>query len=649
MHPTRRAFVLITALAASFGAVWPASAQVDRQTGAQQTEAQPGTQAEGQSAGPSDAGATGTTVSHGISAFGDLKYGPDFGHFDYVNPDAPKGGVWSTGYGNVTFDSFNPFILKGNPAIGVSAFLYDSLMVSAADEPDAMYGLIAESAELPEDRSWAAFNIHPEARFHDGTPITAEDVVFSFETLRDKGHPSYRVLLEPVASATAEGERRVRFDFVPEAPKRDLPMLVAGLPVLSKAHYTENDFTQSNLQKPVGSGPYRIGRFQPGQNVTFERIDDYWAEDLPVNVGRNNFDEVRIEYFRDRSASFEAFKAGAFLFQEEFWAKLWATGYTPEAFPAIATGDVVLETLPDNRPAGTQGFWFNLRRDKFQDPRAREAIALAFDFEWSNERLFYDLYTRTDSFFEGGPMQAEGPPTPGEMAILERFADQLPPELLSEAAYAPPTTDATGRNRQNLRRAAELLEEAGWTIENGVRTKDGKPLEIEFLLASQGFERIVAPLIQNLEKIGVRATLREVDPAQEREREQNRDYDIIVDRKAMSLTPGVELRDYFHSSSADSPGSANTAGVSDPVVDGLIDIIERADSRETLTDAVKALDRVLRAKHIWIPQWSKASHTIAYWDVFGRPETKPDFAPGYPDTWWIDADAYAAKQAAGKI
>jgi microcin C transport system substrate-binding protein len=686
MYPIRRAFALAFVLTGTLGLAWPAMAQTATtgaeataqgvgQGVAQGTAAAPETQAPaavggpqatapGAEAGP-DAGAQAgpeagpeagpqadaaeTTVSHGISAFGDLKYGPDFQHFDFVNPDAPTGGVWSTGYGNVTFDSFNPFILKGNPAIGVAAFLYDSLMVGAADEPDAMYGLVAQSAEMPEDRSWVAFDIRPEARFQDGTPITAEDVVFSFETLRDKGHPSYRVLLEPVASATAEGERRVRFDFVEAAPKRDLPMLVAGLPILSKAFYTENDFTRSTLKEPVGSGAYRIGGFRPNQSVTFERVEDYWAKDLPVNIGRNNFDQVRIEYFRDRSAAFEAFKAGAFLFNEEFTSQTWATSYTPQAFPAVAAGDVVLDTLPDNRPAGTQGFWFNLRRAKFEDPRVREAIALAFDFEWSNERLFYDLYTRTDSFFEGGPMQAEGPPTPGEMAILERFADKLPPEVLSEAAYVPPTTDATGRNRQNLRRAAELLEEAGWTVEGGVRRKDGRPLEIEFLLASQGFERIVAPLVQNLEKIGVRATIREVDAAQEREREQKFDYDIIVDRNAMSLTPGVELRDYFGSASANSQGSANTAGVSDPVVDGLIDIIERADSRDTLTDAVKALDRVLRAKHIWIPNWNKASHTIAYWDVFEQPEIKPEFAPGYPDTWWMDVEAYAAMQAAGKI
>ena len=374
MRLTRHGIGAALALAAMLGAAWPATAEtaspvVEPPAGADAAAAAQGSSPQAQPDTGTAAGAAETTVSHGVSAFGDLKYGADFQHFDYVNPDAPKGGVWSTGYGNVTFDSFNPFILKGNPAIGVSSFLYDSLMVGAADEPDAMYGLIAETAELPEDRSWVAFDLRPEARFQDGSPITADDVVFSFETLRDKGHPTYRVLLAPVAGATAEGPHRVRFDFKADAPKRDLPMLVAGLPVLSEAFYTENDFTQSSLTKPIGSGPYRIGRVQPGQSVTFERVADYWAEDLPVNVGRNNFDEVRFEYFRDRSAAFEAFKAGAFLFNEEFTSQFWATAYTPENFPAVSTGDVVLDTLPDNRPAGTQGFWFNLRRPVFQDPR----------------------------------------------------------------------------------------------------------------------------------------------------------------------------------------------------------------------------------------------------------------------------------------
>src|SRR5690625_2411842 len=482
-----------------------------------------------------------TFVTHGVSAFGDLAYPPDFKHFDYVDPDAPKGGIWSTGYGSFTFDSFNPFILKGNPAVGVSALGYDSLMTSAQDEPASMYGLIAETAEMPEDRAWIAFNIRPEARFQDGTPITAEDIVFSFETLRDKGHPSYKMLLAPVIGAIAENEHRVRFDFAEDAAKRDLPLLVASLPVLSSTYYAENSFSDSSLKRPNGSGPYRIGNFSPGSSVTFERVEDYWAEDLPVNVGRNNFDRIRFEYFRDRSAAFEAFKAGMFLFNEEFTAQTWATSYEPENFPAVASGDVKLATLDDNRPAGTQGFWFNLRKEKFADIRVREAIGLAFDFEWANERYFYGLYTRTDSFFEGGPMQAEGPPTEGELAILDQFRDQLPPEIFTEPAYVPPETDGSGRNRRNLRRAAQLLDEAGWEVTDGVRRKDGKALEIEFLVGTEGFERIAAPYTANLRKIGIRASIRTVDPAQYRKRMDDFDFEITTDRKGMSLTPGIEL------------------------------------------------------------------------------------------------------------
>jgi len=597
---------------------------------------------------PASAGAT-TKVSHGLSVFGDHKLPPDFPHFAYADPNAPKGGVWSTGYGNVTYDSFNPFILKGNAAIGLSGLIYDTLMVSHGDEPDAMYGLIAESVELPEDRSWVAFNLRPEARHHDGTPLTAEDVVFTIETLIEKGRPTYRVLLQPIASVKAEGPHRVRYDFVAGAPTRDLPILVAGLPVLSKAYYTANDFAESGLDIPLGNGPYRVGEFEPGKYTEFARVPDYWAADLPVNRGRHNFDIVRIEYFRDRSAQFEGLKAGIFLFNEEFWSKFWATAYTPDNFPAVGRGEVVLETLPDNRAAGVQGFWFNLRREKFQDRRVRQAIGMTFDFEWSNKRLFYGLYERTDSFFEGGDMQASGPPTPGELAILERFADQLPPEVLTEPAYVPPVTDGSGRNRRALREAARLLDEAGWTVQDGVRQKDGEVLQIEFLIGSQGFARIAQPMIQNMERIGIQGTTREVDPPQYKRRMDEFDFDIVTDRKAMQQTPGVELRDYFHSSTANSKGTDNTAGIEDPVVDAILDIIQRADSREELSAAVKALDRVLRSKHIWIPQWHKGSHTIAYWDVFARPERKPRYQRGVVDLWWSDADKLAKLKAAGRL
>ncbi|MEM7057797.1 MAG: extracellular solute-binding protein [Pseudomonadota bacterium] len=587
--------------------------------------------------------------SHGISAFGDLKYPADFPHFDYVNPDAPKGGTWSTGYGNVTYDSFNPFILKGNSAFAIEGLIFDSMMTGSGDEADAMYGLIAESAEIAEDRSSITFNMRTDAKFHDGTQVTSDDVIYTLNALRDQGHPSYRVILKPVLSVTAEGPHRVRYDFDPEAPKRDLPMLVAGLPILSKAWYEANDFTKSSLKPPLGNGPYKIGKHEPGKYVIFERVPDYWGKDLNVNIGRHNFDNVRFEYFRDRSAQFEGLKAGVFLFNEEFWSKFWATAYEPENFPAIARGDVVKAVLPDERAAGAQGFWYNLRRKKFQDPAVRQAIGLAFDFEWSNKRLFYDLYTRTDSFFEGGPMQAAGTPTPGELAVLEKFADKVPPEVLSDETYIPPTTDGSGRNRRNLRTAAKILDDAGWKVVDGVRQKDGEELKIEFLIGSQGFARIAQPMIKNLEKIGISGEVREVDPTQYKKRMDDFDFDITTSRKSMGLTPGVGLRNAFHSSSANSPGSNNTAGLEDPVVDEIIDLIERADSREALTDAVKALDRVLRAKHIWVPQWHKGSHTIAYWDIFARPEVKPKYERGVIDLWWVDEAKLEKLKAAGRL
>jgi microcin C transport system substrate-binding protein len=577
-----------------------------------------------------------TTLAHGVSAFGDLKYPDGFDHFDYVNPDAPVGGTFSTGVGG-TFDSLNPFILKGNPAAGMT-LTFDSLMTRADDEPDSLYGLIAASVEYPPDRLWAAFDLRPDARFSDGSPIMAEDVVFTFESLRERGHPSYRVVLTAITNVTAENPRRVRFDFHAEAPRRDLPMIVSNISILSKTYYETHDFTESTIEPPLGSGPYMVEKAEPNHNITYRRRDDYWGWHLPVNRGRWNFERIRFEYFRDRSASFEAFKAGTYTFNEEFWSKLWATGYD---FPAIQRGDVVREVIPDNNPSGAQGFWFNLRRKKFQDPRVRQAIAMAFDFEWSNKTLFYDLYSRTDSFFEGGPMQAEGKPTPGELALLRPLADELPPGVLDEPAQSPVPTDGSGRNRDALRAAGKLLDEAGWKVVDGVRQKDGERLEFEFLLTSEGFERITIPYIRNLERIGAKGNARTIDPSQYKRRMDDYDFDITVSRKVMSLTPGVELKDYFHSSSANSPGSDNTAGVNDPAVDALIDVIERATDRALLTDAVKALDRVLRAMHIWVPQWNKGSHTLAYWDIYARPEVLPAYARGVIDMWWIDRDKHA--------
>ena len=588
---------------------------------------------------PGLAWGAGTTVSHGVSAFGDLKYPAGFARFDYVNPDAPVGGVFSTGYGGGTFDSLNTHILKGNPAIGMG-LTFDSLMTGADDEADSIYGLVARSIEYPPDRLWAAFELRQEARFSDGSPVTAEDLVFTFEILRDKGHPSFRLQLAAVTGVTAEGPLRVRYDFHPEAPRRDLPMTVAGLPILSKAYYQTRDFTESTLEAPLASGPYMVEKAVPNRTISYRRRDDYWGWHLPVNRGRWNYGRIRFEYFRDRSASFEAFKAGTYTFNEEFWSKLWATGYD---FPALRRGDVVRETIPDNTPSGSQGYWFNLRRKKFQDPKVREAISIAFDFEWSNSRLFYKLYNRTDSFFEGGPMQAAGKPTPGELALLEPLADQLPPGVIDDPAYVPPVSDGSGRNRTSLRRAAQLLDDAGWKVRDGLRRNDkGETLTIEFLETSgSAFDRITVPYTKNLRKIGVDAQHRQVDPAQYARRIETFDFDIVVSRKVMRLTPGVELRRYFHSSSANSDGSQNYAGVASPVVDALIDAIERTTNRQQLTNAVKALDRVLRAMHIWVPQWHKGTHTLAYWDIYGRPAVEPLLSLGEIDLWWIDPEKHA--------
>jgi len=590
-------------------------------------------------ASPPGLAAAATTVAHGVSAFGDLKYGPDFAHFDYADPGALVGGTFSTGYGGVTFDSLNPFILKGYAAIGLG-LLFDSLMVGADDEPDSLYGLVAKTIEYPEDRMWAAFELREEARFADGTPITAEDVVFSFDIRREKGHPSFRLQMATVLGAVAESPHRVRFDFDPKAARRDLPMNVAAVPVLPKHWWEGRAFDESTLEPLLASGAYEVelDAMEPGRTIVYRRRPDYWGWHLPVNRGRWNFERIRFEYFRDRSAAFDAFKAGTYSFNEEFWSKLWATGYD---FPAIERGDVVRETIPDNRPSGSQGYWLNLRRRKFQDPKVREALSLAFDFEWSNKTLFFGLYTRTDSFFDGGPMQAEGKPTPGELALLEPLADQLPPGVLDDVAYVPPVTDGSGRNRKALRQAAKLLDEAGWTVVDGVRQKDGERLDFEFLLVGEGFERITVPYLRNLERIGIAGSVRTIDPAQYKRRMDEFDFDITVSRKGMSLTPGIELRGYFHSSSASSAGFDNTSGVANPAVDALIEVIERATGREQLTGAVKTLDRVLRALHIWVPQWHKGSHTIAYWDIYGRPALKPTYARGVIDMWWIDPDKHA--------
>jgi microcin C transport system substrate-binding protein len=597
---------------------------------------------------PAAATGDGVVVSHGISAFGDLKYPEDFPHFDYVNPDAPQGGTMSfRGTGaSQTFDSLNGFILKGEAAQGLG-LLYDSLLVGSADEPDASYGLVAESLEYPEDRSWVIFDMRPEATFSDGHPITAEDVVFTYEVLLEKGSPSYKIILKDIESVEALGEHRVKFTFKPEASTRDLPSLAGGLSILPKHYYETVDFAESTLTPPVGSGEYLVAEVQPGRFIRYCKNPDYWGKDLPVNVGVNNFECFVYQYFADNNAAFEALKIGEYLFHQEFFSILWATAYD---FPALNNGWVKREELPDETPSGAQGFWFNLRRDKFADPRVREAISLMFNFEWTNQTLFYGLYQRTDSLFENSPMQAEGPPEGEELALLEEFRDQLPPEVFTEPAWTPPVNSAQQADRGAIRRASHLLEQAGWIVgPDGLRRNaQGQTLSLEFIDDNASLERVINPYVVNLRRIGVDARFSRVDAAQMQQRQEDFDYDIIPARYAMSLSPSIELRQLFSSAAAEAKGSANLTGIADPVVDALIEAVIAAQTREEMETRVRALDRVLRWKQIWVPNWYSGKYLIAYWDVFGRPESKPPYARG-DAYWWFDQAKYDRLKAEGAL
>ena len=570
---------------------------------------------------------------HGLSVFGDLKYPPDFQHFDYVNPDAPKGGRIDTRgtAATGTFDNFNGYILRGDAAQGLDT-LFDSLMVRADDEPDAVYGLIAETADLADDGMSVTFRLRPEARFSDGTQITSEDVCNSFTLLKEKGHPNITVTLRDVTACRMIGGDQVRYEFRGKNI-RDLPTTVAVLPVFSKAYYDAHPFDRTTLEPPLGSGPYRIGSFKQGNFVAYQRRDDYWAKDLPVNRGRYNFDEMRIVYFRDRTSALEALKAGVLDLREEFTARSWATEYN---LKAVEDGRLVKAEIPDETIAGAQGFFLNMRRDKFADPRVRRALDLAFDFEWSNANLFYGAYKRTQSFFENSTYKAEGKPSPEELVLLEPLRADLPPEVFGEA-YLPPVSDGSGQDRKLLRQASELLTEAGWRLQNGGRVNDkGERLSIEFLLDDPGFERILGPYVRNLRLIGVDASIRQVESAQYEQRQKEFDFDVLSSRFGVSQTPGTELLVFFDSKNADAVGGYNRSGLKSRAVDSLIESVTQAKTREDLTVAARALDRTLRATHFWVPCWYKGSYTVAYWDRFGKPDIKPKFARGIVDTWWID-------------
>ncbi|MBM3548445.1 MAG: ABC transporter substrate-binding protein [Alphaproteobacteria bacterium] len=584
---------------------------------------------------------------HGMSLYGDpLKYPPDFKHFDYVNPDAPKGGTVKTS-ANGTFDNLNPFILKGVSFIRFSndlmksGQLFDSLMDGTLDEPLTAYGTIAETVEMPADRSWMIFNLRPQARFHDGSPITAEDVVWTYETLITKGHPQYRAIFAGVEKAEVLAERRVKFTLKKDS-ERDLPMTVAGLTPLPKKWWEGKEFDKPTLEPLLGSGPYRITKVDPGRSITWERVKDWWAKDLPTQKGTSNVDVVQVDYYRESTVAFEAFKAGQIDIHEENTAQNWATKYD---FPAIKDGLVTREQVQHEVPQGMQNFAFNTRRPIFEDARVRQALGYLFDFEWMNKSFFYDSYTRTKSYFENSDMAARGLPTGRELTILEKYRGKIPDSVFT-TEYKPPVYDGSGNIRDGVREALRLLKEAGWSSKNGklVNDKTGKPFEFEFLIDDPRFERIVLPYLKNLERIGVTARLRNVDAAQYENRRREYDYDMISIRIGTSLAPGMELREYYGSKSAETPGSLNTSGVRNPVVDELIDLALGAQSRADLIPVIKALDRVLLHNYYGIPNWYSGMYRVAYWAKFKKPPTQPKYASQpatvFP-TWWIDPEAEA--------
>jgi microcin C transport system substrate-binding protein len=586
---------------------------------------------------------------HGMSAFGDLSYPPDFPHFKYVEVNAPKGGAYSEivssrGYNGsfLTFNSLNAYILKGEGALGMD-YTFAPLMVRSGDEPDAMYGLVARSVRISDNGLTYRFTLRPEAKFHDGTPLTAHDVAWSVTTLKEKGHPIITQLLRDCQGAEALDDRTVVVRFA-EKRARDVPLFVAGLPVLSRTYYAKQPFDQSTLEIPLGSGPYKVGRFEVGHFIEFERVKDWWGADLPVARGLNNFDTIRYEYYRDREVGFEGFTARNYLFREEFTSRTWATRYD---FPAFKDARVKRTVLPDATPSGAQGWFMNMRREKFKDRRLREALIDAFDFEWTNKNIMYGSYDRTQSIFENSPMKANGKPNAAELALLEPFRNQLPEDVFGEP-YVPPVTDGSGQDRRWLRQGAQLLNDAGFALKNGKRVMlNGSPITIEFLIDEPTFQPHHLPYIKNLATLGIDATLRIVDPVQYRARVDGFDFDITVERFSFSSTPGDSLRTYLSSQSAATKGSQNLAGIADPVIDKLIDVIIAANTREEMITACRALDRVIRAGRYWIPHWYKASHWISYWDVFDRPAAQPRYFRGIPDTWWYDRDKAAKLERKG--
>ena len=572
------------------------------------------------------------TTSHALAMTGVPKYSENFLHFDYVNPKAPQGGVLKMASIG-TFDSFNPFITKGVAAAG-SALIYDTLTTQSLDEPFTQYGLSAERIELPADRSWVIYHLHPQARFHDGRPVTAEDVVFSFNLLITKGDPQYRKYWADVKSVEALDKTRVKF-LLGDKTNRELALIIGQLHVLPKHFWESRDFANPGLEIPLGSGPYRIKEFRPGHSITYERVKDYWAAGLPVNVGQNNFDYIRYDYYRDATVALHAFKSGEYDLRQENISKAWATAYTG---PAFDRGLIVKEEIPNDVDQGMQGFVFNTRRAFFQDRRVREALALAFDFEWTNKNLFYGQYTRSNSFFSNSELASRGKPSPDELALLEPYRDQLPPELFKQA-FTPPATDGSGNIRRNLRRAMTLLKQAGWVVKNEklVHAQSGREFTFEMLLHDPSFERVVLPLKKNLTRLGITMNVRVVDTSQYINRLTSYDFDMVVFSYAQSESPGNEQRYFWHSDSADLRGARNFAGIRNPVVDAMVDKVISAADRKELVVRTRALDRVLLWNWYVIPHWHTNVFRVAYWNKLSRPRITPKYSLGL-FTWWVDPD-----------
>ena len=582
-----------------------------------------------------------TNISHAIAMHGEPKYSKDFENVEYINPNSIKGGaIVRSSIG--TYDSFNPFILKGTSAAGIGG-LFETLTTGSSDEAFTEYGLLAETIEWPDDRSWVSFTLRKEAYWHDGKKITPEDVIWTFNTLIEKGHPFYKYYYGDVKEVIKEGKNKVRFNFISNTNK-ELVLIVGQLPVLPK-HYWENKiFEETSLEKPIGSGPYKIKSFDSGRSITYELDKNYWgfSASIPIKIGKDNFEIIRYDYYKDRGIEREAFKSGEIDFFSENSSKEWATAYD---INAVNEGLIKKELISHENPQGMQGFAFNIRKDKFKDRRVRKALSYAFDFEWSNKNLFFDAYKRTDSFFENSELASSGLPSKKELNYLNPYFDVLPKEIFTEE-YTNPVTDGSGYMRMQLQEASKLLEESGWELVDGklLHSNTKEPFEFEILLRSPAFERIVFPFKDNLEKLGIIAEVRTIDSAQYQKRMETFDFDMVVQTFGQSLSPGNEQRNFWGSDAADTDGSRNVVGIKNYAVDGLIESLINASDREELITITKALDRVLLWNYYVIPQWHISSYRVLYWDFFDQPNIKPKYSLGF-DTWWINQNKFETTQS----